>query len=62
MIYTSLNRAAKHVGTTRTSLVRAAIRNNVGVRVDNRIVGITLQDAEELRKDIHDRPGRPKRK
>ena len=58
--YYSLTDAANLVGTTRTSLKRAATKKRVGVWVKDRLVAITLKTAQTLRKEIRDSAGRPK--
>lgn len=56
----TVSEAAEHVGTTRTSLKRAASEKRVGIWIRDRLVAITLKQAETLRKTIHDTAGRPK--
>ena len=56
----SVGEAAEYVGTTRTSLKRAATKDRVGIWIRDRLVAITLKQAETLRKGINDTAGRPK--
>lgn len=56
----SVSEAAEYVGTTRTSLKRAAAKDRIGIWIRDRLVAITLKQAEGLRKTIHDTAGRPK--
>ena len=57
--YYSLSEAAEAVGTSRTSLKRAAMKNKVGIWIRERLVAITMPQAQNLRKQINDTAGNP---
>ena len=57
--YISLSEAAEAVGTSRTSLKRAALKNKVGIWIKQRLVAITMPQAQNLRKTIYDTAGNP---